>query len=108
CRAAWELFRTEAGLRRAVNMKTDSVPDLSAEPARPDLPPPPSPEQIDELLARLDELSRKLLQVRFLEGKTLSETAREVGLKRTTADRLIREALGLLRGPARDMGLGPS
>lgn len=55
---------------------------------------------VDEMLSRLPERMRRLLELRFAAGRTQQETAAALGLSQGQVSRLERQALSILRKAA--------
>lgn len=49
-------------------------------------------------LGALDSRSRRIVELRFYDGRTQSEIAAELGISQMHVSRLLRQALGLMRG----------
>ena len=49
-------------------------------------------------LAALDERSRRIVELRFYDGRTQSEIAAELGISQMHVSRLLRQSLELMRG----------
>ena len=52
---------------------------------------------VDQLLAHLPQLERRLLELRYFKEKTQAQTARELGITQVQVSRLERKILGQLR-----------
>lgn len=52
---------------------------------------------VDQLLANLPNLEKKLLQLRYYQEKTQAQTAKELGITQVQVSRLERKILGQLR-----------
>ena len=52
---------------------------------------------VDQLLANLPDLEKKLLQLRYYQEKTQAQTAKELGITQVQVSRLERKILGQLR-----------
>lgn len=52
---------------------------------------------VDQLLAHLPDLEKKLLQLRYYQEKTQAQTAKELGITQVQVSRLERKILGQLR-----------
>ena len=50
-----------------------------------------------EAIARLSERERKILQLRYFEGKTQTEISAEVGISQAQVSRLEKNAIGSIR-----------
>ena len=50
-----------------------------------------------EALDRLNERERKILQLRYFEGKTQTEISKEVGISQAQVSRLEKNAIGTIR-----------
>ena len=50
-----------------------------------------------EALDRLNERERKILMLRYFEGKTQTEISQEVGISQAQVSRLEKNAIGCIR-----------
>jgi RNA polymerase sigma-70 factor (ECF subfamily) len=84
-------------------VSTEVIRDL-AEDSHP--PSVDRSEEVTELLGRLPERQRRLLELRFLRGLTLRETAKELDMSvanvKVTQWRALRRAAGLVSDPQGD------
>lgn len=53
---------------------------------------------VESGLAALDDRSRRIVELRFYDGRTQSEIAAELGISQMHVSRLLRQALELMRG----------
>jgi RNA polymerase sigma-B factor len=53
---------------------------------------------VEEGLSALDERSRRIVELRFFDGRTQAEIAAEVGISQMHVSRLLRQALDVMRG----------
>ena len=52
---------------------------------------------LKEALKRLDERERNIVEMRFYEGRTQMEVAREIGISQAQVSRLEKHALRVMR-----------
>ena len=52
---------------------------------------------LKDAIARLTERERKILQLRYFEGKTQTEISAEVGISQAQVSRLEKNAIGAIR-----------
>lgn len=57
-------------------------------------------------LDALDERERRIVQLRFFEEKTQSQIAAEIGISQMHVSRLLRRALGIMRGRIEEGAIG--
>ena len=57
-------------------------------------------------LSALDSRCRRIVELRFFEGKTQSEIAAELGISQMHVSRLLRQSLDVMRGRLEDEGEG--
>ena len=74
------------------------------EPARPDRSTSDAASRVERLLAQLKPVQRRVLELRFLDGRSLLETAKELGLTEANVKviqhRAVRRAAELESGDA--------
>ena len=58
---------------------------------------------VAEGLEALDERERRIVEMRFFEEMTQSQIAAELGISQMHVSRLLRKALGLMRGRLDDL-----
>jgi RNA polymerase sigma-B factor len=57
---------------------------------------------VEEGLAALDPRSRRIVELRFFDGRTQSEIAAEIGISQMHVSRLLRQSLDVMRGRLED------
>jgi RNA polymerase sigma-B factor len=59
---------------------------------------------VDLGLGALDERSRRIVELRFFDGRTQSEIAAEMGISQMHVSRLLRQSLDVMRGRLEEQG----
>lgn len=92
----WRLFY-KGPVSSLNRLEAESALALAAEPLRADDPhgsaPDPATEKVGTILSRLPENYRRVLQLRFLQGCSLRETAQAMGVTEANAKVLQHRAL---------------